>query len=160
MTTAAPSEVARLLPALQAYVVRKLGDGVRVQNLAVMEMGHAGLTFGFEVAGPAGEGFASLVLKLAPPGVRRLGNTDVYRQAPLLRALHVAGLPAPDVPFASADETELGTPFIMMQRLPGRPFLVWDPDPSFDRSPAPWPRSGCNARVCSPTCTALIGVGI
>ena len=29
----------------------------------------------------------SYVLKMAPVGVARRGNTDVYRQAPLLRAL-------------------------------------------------------------------------
>ena len=100
-----------------------------------MEMGHAGLSFGFEVTGPNGALRTSLILKLAPPWVRRQGNTDVYRQAPLLRALHAAGLPVPDVPFASASEVELGTPFIIMERLAGRPFLIWDPDPTFDRDP-------------------------
>jgi aminoglycoside phosphotransferase (APT) family kinase protein len=134
--SASPPDVSRLAPALQAYVATQFGAGARVQNFAVMEMGHAGLTFGFEVIGGDGKAQASLVLKLAPPGVRRFGNTDVYRQAPLLRALRAAGLPVPDVPFASAGEMELGTPFIMMQRLPGRPCIVWEPDASFDRAPA------------------------
>lgn len=125
----------RLTPALQSYVAAQFGPDARVHDLAVMEMGHAGLTFGFEVIGPDRGRLASLVLKLAPPGVRRLGNTDVYRQAPLLRALHAAGLPVPDVPFASAGEAELGTPFIMMERLAGRPFILWDPDPAFERTP-------------------------
>ncbi len=125
----------QLLPALQAYITGQFGAGARVQNLAVMEMGHAGLSFGFEVRGPNGALRTSLILKLAPPGVRRQGNTDVYRQAPLLRALHAAGLPVPDVPFASASEVELGTPFIIMERLAGKPFLVWGPDPAFDRHP-------------------------
>ncbi len=99
-----------------------------------MEAGHAGLTFGFDLIGPGPEQRRGLVLKLAPPGVRRSGNTDVYKQAPLLRALHAAGLPVPDVPYADAGESWFGTPFIMMERLPGLPFFVWQPDPSFDRS--------------------------
>ncbi len=136
MTSAQPIGVSLLSPPLQAYVGTQFGGDARVQNLAVMEMGHAGLTFGFEVIGAEGKCLASLILKLAPPGVRRLGNTDVYRQAPLLRALHAAGLPVPDVPFASASEAELGTPFIMMQRLAGRPFIIWEPEPAFDRAPA------------------------
>lgn len=129
-------DAAQLLPALQAYVTAQFCTDGWVRNLAIMETGHAGLSFGFEVIGADGALLASLVLKLAPPGVRRRGNTDVYRQAPLLRALHAAGLPVPDVPFASAGEAELGTPFIIMERLAGRPFLIWDPDPAFDRDPA------------------------
>ena len=78
------------------------------------------------------------VLKLAPSNVTRRGNTDVYRQAPLLRALHRAGLPVPAVPWASPDEALLGSPFIIMERLPGRVFLVWEPHGSFPR-----PRSFC-----------------
>ena len=111
-----------------------------------MEAGHAGLTFGFDLvgsgwqphrdAGPAPAQRRGLILKLAPPGVRRAGNTDVYRQTPLLRALHRAGLPVPDVPFASEDEAWFGTPFILMERLAGEPFFVWQPDAAFDRSDA------------------------
>ena len=65
-----------------------------------MEAGHAGLTFGFrrDRARRRADAAPRLVLKLSPPGVRRAGNTDVFHQAPLLRALHAAGLPVPDVP--------------------------------------------------------------
>ena len=107
----------------------------RVEDVRVMEAGHAGLTFGFELVEPARDRRRGLVLKLAPPGVRRSGNTDVYKQAPLLRALAACGLPVPDVPFADAGEAWFGTAFIVMERLPGVPFFVWEPDPSFDRSP-------------------------
>jgi aminoglycoside phosphotransferase (APT) family kinase protein len=136
LTDVVPLDASRLAPALQRVIAAKFGPDARVQTLAVMEKGHAGLTFGFDVCGAQGQCLSSLVLKLAPPGVRRLGNTDVYRQAPLLRALHAVGLPVPDVPFASAEETELGTPFIMMQRLAGQPFFIWEPDPSIDLAPA------------------------
>ncbi|HEY2559505.1 MAG TPA: phosphotransferase family protein [Caldimonas sp.] len=101
-----------------------------------MEAGHAGLTFGFDLVQAGTDQRRGLVLKLAPPGVRRSGNTDVCRQIPLLRALAAAGLPVPGVAHADAGEGWFGTPFIMMERLPGMPFFVWQPDPSFDRSSA------------------------
>jgi len=113
-----------------------VGAGSAVEGLRVMEAGHAGLTFGFDLVDHAAGRRRGLVLKLAPPGVRRSGNTDVYKQAPLLRALAAAGLAVPDVPYADAGEGWFGTPFIMMERLRGLPFFVWQPDPSFDLSPA------------------------
>lgn len=103
--------------------------GARLYEFGIMEDGHAGLTYGFTITDKAGE--RRYVLKVAPRGVRRSGNTDVFRQAPLLKALHRAGLPVPDVPFASPDDEELGSPYIVMERLPGRTFVIWDPDPAF-----------------------------
>jgi len=121
---------------LDRFVPAHYGSSAAVDGLQVMEAGHAGLTFGFRVLerGSA-RVLARLVLKLSPPGVRRAGNTDVFRQAPLLRALHAARLPVPDVPWAGADEAWFGTPFVMMTFLPGMPFFVWQPDARFDRSP-------------------------
>jgi aminoglycoside phosphotransferase (APT) family kinase protein len=130
-----PLDVESVARGLARFVTATCGAGSAVEGVRVMEAGHAGLTFGFDLVGPASDRRRGLVLKLAPPGVRRSGNTDVYKQAPLLRALAGAGLPAPDVPFADADEDWFGTPFIVMERLPGLPFFVWQPDPSFDRSP-------------------------
>ena len=132
----ATSENARLSSleeGLQRLVVREFGPEFRVSGLAEMIDGHAGLTFGFEVLDRAGRLVKPYVLKLAPVGVTRRGNTDVYRQAPLLRGLYAAGLPVPDVPFASPDEDLLGTPFIVMEKLPGRVFVAWEPDASFSR---------------------------
>ncbi len=121
---------------LDRFVHAHHGSSAVVDGLQVMEAGHAGLTFGFRVVERAnGHVLSRLVLKLSPPGVRRAGNTDVFRQAPLLRALHAAGLPVPDVPWAGDDETWFGTPFVMMSFLPGIPFFVWQPDARFDPSP-------------------------
>ena len=121
---------------LGRFVQAHYGPSAEVDGLEVMQAGHAGLTFGFCVIERAdARALARLVLKLSPPGVRRAGNTDVFRQAPLLRALHAAGLPVPDVPWAGDDETWFGTPFVMMEFLPGTPFFVWQPDRGFDRSP-------------------------
>jgi aminoglycoside phosphotransferase (APT) family kinase protein len=121
---------------LGRFVHAHYGASAAVDGLAAMEAGHAGLTFGFRVVASGDAGvLARLVLKLAPPGVRRAGNTDVFRQAPLLRALRRARLPVPDVPWAGADDAWFGTPFVMMEWLPGSPFFVWQPDARFDRSP-------------------------
>ena len=121
---------------LERFVHAHYGASAAVDGLAAMEAGHAGLTFGFRVVGRSDSRVrARLVLKLSPPGVRRAGNTDVYRQAPLLRALYGAGLPVPDVPWAGPDEAWFGTPFVMMEWLAGTPFFVWQPDARFDRSP-------------------------
>ena len=131
-----PLGIDSVAPRLARFVDAVCGAGSIAEGLCVMEAGHAGLTFGFDLVGPAPGSRRGLVLKLAPPGVRRSGNTDVYRQAPLLRALAGAGLPVPDVPYADAGEEWFGTPFIMMERLRGMPFFVWQPDPAWDRSDA------------------------
>ncbi len=121
---------------LQRMIAAERGADVRVTNFGVMEDGHAGLTFGFDVVDGAGTTLGSYVLKMAPAGVTRRGNTDVYRQAPLLRALKQFALPVPAIPWASPEDDQLGTPFIIMERMPGRVFLVWEPHDSFPRDPA------------------------
>ena len=131
-----PLDIETVGRGLARFVDSVCGAGTRAEGLRVMEAGHAGLTFGFDLVGPEPRRRRGLVLKLAPPGVRRSGNTDVYRQAPLLRGLAGAGLPVPEVPYADAGEDWFGTPFIMMERLAGLPFFVWHPDPAFDRSDA------------------------
>ncbi len=128
-------ETASLADRLAEFLRPQVGNDVRVRDLAPMEDGHAGLTFGFRLEHDGGE-TGRYVLRLAPAGVTRRGNTDVYRQAPLLRALHRAGLPVPAVPFACAEEAPLGAPFIVMERLPGRVFLIWEAEASFSRDPA------------------------
>lgn len=123
-TKADPDAAAKLTSALQRF----LSAHGAVENLRAMEDGHAGLTFGFELSGAGGQRHA-YILKKAPEGVPRSGSTDVYRQAPLLRALSRAGFPAPGIPWASGDEGALDAPFIIMERLPGRSVIVWDPSP-------------------------------
>lgn len=118
------------------FVIREFGPDCVPVNLADSD-GHAGLTFLFDVEARAtGRILARQVLKIPPAGVARRGNTDVYRQAPLLRALRAGGLPVPAVPFASEDEALFGVPYLVMERLPGRTFFVWDPHPQYARDPA------------------------
>jgi len=118
---------------LSAFVAAHYGIHAEVRDVAPMP-GHSGLTFGFEVwlDGARGD---SLVLRIPPRGVRRSGNTDVLRQAPLLRALKAAGLPVPAVQWADEDERWFGVPFLMMELLPGETCFPWDPQPA-------WPREG------------------
>lgn len=113
------------------FVHREFGASAEPVAVQPMLGGHAGLTFGFSVV-DRGETRGDYIIKLAPKGVRREGNTDVYRTAPLLQALYRARLPVPNVPFASPAEDEFGVPYVVMTRLPGREFFIWDPDPSFD----------------------------
>jgi len=120
---------------LAGFVREEMGPGLELAGLHDSD-GHAGLTWLFETRRRGEDDVAGrYVLKLAPKGVARRGNTDVYRQAPLLRALHAAGLPVPSVPFASEDERAFGVPYVVMDRMPGRVFFVWDPHPSFARTP-------------------------
>jgi aminoglycoside phosphotransferase (APT) family kinase protein len=117
---------------LEAYLRVRADDHVRVAALEPMTDGHAGLTYGFEMRS-AGACARPFVLKVAPPAGRRSGSTDLYRQAPLLRALHAGGQPVPAIPWAEAEDDVLGAPFLIMERLPGRTFIVWEPAPELVR---------------------------
>lgn len=127
-------ELADVRGGLEAFIHDECGSTARLDQLAESD-GHAGLTFLFDVAQTSGvrQGY---VIKLPPSGVKRSGNTDVYRQAPLLRALKQAGHPVPEVPWACDDNRWFDVPFIIMERLPGRTFFVWDPMPELAATPA------------------------
>jgi aminoglycoside phosphotransferase (APT) family kinase protein len=89
--------------------------------------GNAGLSFGFDVVvdGTAG-GRWPLVIRLAPPGVRRRGNTDVLRQVPLLRSLQDCGIPVAPVTWSTGDPQWFGTDVVIQQRLQARPLHMWE----------------------------------
>ncbi|MBL8651127.1 MAG: phosphotransferase family protein [Sphingopyxis sp.] len=125
MTAPNDEAACRLAAALQDY----LAENGTVRDVRIMPDGHAGTTFGFELARADG-GVGSYIFKKAPDGVPRRGSTDIFRQARLLRALHAAGLPVPDVPWAGPGDAPFGAPYIVMNRLPGRSLIVWDPAPS------------------------------
>jgi aminoglycoside phosphotransferase (APT) family kinase protein len=88
--------------------------------------GHAGLSFGFDVADNTGV-LDRLVMRMPPKGVRRAGNTDVLRQVPLLRALAAQGVPVAPVVWFDDDEQWFGVPFFMVRFLPGETFVVREP---------------------------------
>ncbi|MEC9345599.1 MAG: phosphotransferase family protein [Pseudomonadota bacterium] len=105
-----------------------------IRDFGPMADGHAGLSFGFRIV--QGERTVDdVVLRLAPKGVRRAGNTDVYRQAPLLRALHAAGVRVPPVVMAQESEDWFSVPFVMTRKLPGRTMIIWEPGDEFRTRP-------------------------
>jgi aminoglycoside phosphotransferase (APT) family kinase protein len=123
---------------LQRFFARpEVGEFI-VEDFAPMVDGHAGLTYGIDLRDKAGR-LSRHIMKLAPAGVRRSGSTDIFRQAPLLEILHHAGLPVPEICWASAGEEELGAPFVVMTRLPGRSYIIWEPDQSFAIAPESLP---------------------
>ena len=127
-------EIPVLTQQLQAFCLSQYGPDASVPQVEAMP-GHAVLSFGFSVmhekdGQPAHE---SLVMRLPPKGVRQSGNTDVLRQAPLLRALKKNGVPVPEVRWAGDDLRWFEVPYLMVERLPGRTFHVWEPDVSFNR---------------------------
>lgn len=123
-------QLAEVETGLRGFVQATFGTSAALLSLTESD-GHAGLTFLFTVR--HAERTQDYVIKLPPKGVRRHGNTDVLRQAPLLRALHADGLPVPDVPWAHDDNPWFEVPFIVMERLPGRTFFVWAPAPATPR---------------------------
>jgi aminoglycoside phosphotransferase (APT) family kinase protein len=128
-------ERAELQRRLEAFAGAHYGAGAAVRALRGFSGSHGGLTFGFEVWDAGSETrVEELVIRLAPVGVRRSGNTDVARQVPLLRTLKTHGFPVPAIRFAGEDDNWFPTAYVIFERLPGRAFIVWDPDPSFDRS--------------------------
>lgn len=115
------------------FLAGQLGCNVRLLAFEKMPDGHAGSTFGIELEMPEVSRCA-YVLKMAPAGVRRSGSTDIYRQVPLLLALQASGMPVPAIRWSSSGDEPLGAPFIIMECLPGRTFLIWDPHPDFAES--------------------------
>lgn len=123
---------------LRGFFARPEIGRYTVDNFAPMTDGHAGYTYGVDLRDQAGE-LSRYVLKLAPMAVRRSGSTDIFRQVALLAALHTVGLPVPEVCWSSAGEDELGAPFIVMSRLNGRSYIVWEPHQSFMSAAATLP---------------------
>jgi aminoglycoside phosphotransferase (APT) family kinase protein len=91
--------------------------------------GNAGLSFGFDLRSASG-GDRRLVVRFAPPGVARRGNTDVLRQVPLLDALRSARIPVPAVRWSTDDPRWFGTDAFMVDWVDGGPLHMWDPDMS------------------------------
>lgn len=133
-----PSETARvhavdtIAEQLTAFCIEHYGSDAVVRDVKPMP-GHAGLSFGFKVH--CGDRVCdAIVMRIPPKNVRRSGNTDVLRQAPLLRGLTEAGLPVPRVVWAGDDERWFGVPYLMVEQLSGETCFPWDPQPVWDRT--------------------------
>jgi aminoglycoside phosphotransferase (APT) family kinase protein len=82
--------------------------------------GNSGISFGFAVVVGSGP-TQSFVVRLAPPGVRRRGNTDVLRQVPLLRVLHEHSVPIAPVRWWTDDPDWFGTDALVQEYVPALP---------------------------------------
>lgn len=80
--------------------------------------GNSGLSFGFSVRSSTGDVIRRLVIRLAPPNVRRQGNTDVLRQVPLLQALEASGVPTAELIWSTSETRWFGTDAIVQELLP------------------------------------------
>lgn len=132
VTSSRVDDVTTITSRLAAFVTAHYGEGAEVRRVRPMP-GHAGLSFGFDVV-VQGEVRQSVVMRVPPKGVRRSGNTDVLRQAPLLRALHAEGLPVARVLWAGEDEQWFGVPYLMVEHLAGETCFPWDPPPVWERT--------------------------
>jgi aminoglycoside phosphotransferase (APT) family kinase protein len=110
------------------------GSGVEVHQLSPMP-GNSGLSFGFDVLNRHGDAEESVVLRLAPPGVRRSGNTDVLRQVQLLKALEKADIPVAPLLWWSPDESWFGTDAIAQRRVRALPLHMHDREMGVDPGP-------------------------
>ncbi len=107
---------------LTTWAQAHYGRGAIIEQLRSMP-GHAGISFGFDVLY---EGVRDpLVVRVAPQGVRRSGNTDVLRQVPVLRAAAAEGVPVAEVRWWSADERWFNAPYLMVRRLSGGSIDCW-----------------------------------
>jgi len=108
---------------LEAWGLQRFGQAARLKAVQPMP-GNAGLSFGFTVETGGGE--TAFVIRLAPPGVRKRGNTDVLRQVPLLQALVSAGIPVAPVVWSTDDPAWFGTDAVIQDWVPGRPLHMYD----------------------------------
>lgn len=109
---------------LTRWALDRYGPGATVDNVAPMP-GHAGLSFGFDVRADGAE-VERLVVRVAPAGLARKGPADVLHQVPILRVAHDHGIPVPTVRAWGEDEGWFGSPYFVVERLPGSSLDVWE----------------------------------
>ena len=127
---------------LAAAIERRFGSDYTVVSLDLSEVSSEVLDVSRPIAialAPIGGGdFSALdLVGVHEPGARRIavvrvGDTSVAQA--LSQALTLGQVDYyVGQPWASPEEDALGTPFIVMERLPGRVFVVWEPHSSFSR---------------------------
>lgn len=109
---------------LSRWAIDRYGPGTTVANVAPMP-GHAGLSFGLDVCVDGAE-IERLVIRVAPPGLQRKGPADVLHQVPVLRAAQKHGIPVPAVRAWGEDERWFGSPYFVVERLPGSSLNAWE----------------------------------
>jgi aminoglycoside phosphotransferase (APT) family kinase protein len=108
---------------IQAFA-RATIDPTAVVRQAWPMPGNSGLSFGADV--DIGQTVIPLVVRLAPPGVRKRGNTDVVRVVPLLQALAAKGVPVAAIRWWMVDAHQFGTDAVIQDRLDALPLHMSD----------------------------------
>jgi aminoglycoside phosphotransferase (APT) family kinase protein len=110
-----PSPVPAPVPGQPGSIRGDLAEaiGEEVMDVRPIPEGHSGFTYWVDLAG------RRTVLRLPPPGARITGPADIPRQARLLRALHEAGVPVPEVLAMSDEPVVDGRPFYLTEKVEG-----------------------------------------
>jgi aminoglycoside phosphotransferase (APT) family kinase protein len=129
---------------LERFCQHRWSGDLRVRDVRRLD-GHGGETFAFVLHGPAGD--RGLVARLAPPGVRRRGNTDVLRQVPLFEALETTDVPIARMVAHTGDERWFGTDAVVHELVAGGPLHLFDARQSVasDADTAPFVRHAVEA---------------
>jgi aminoglycoside phosphotransferase (APT) family kinase protein len=120
----APLSREELASRLAEFVAGSAGaprEAVRIEGLRPLAGGASRELWALDLELACGRGAPDrrleLVLRRDPPG--RTGEGDRGLEARLLRAAEAAGVPVPRVHFACDDPGWLGSPFYLMERVPG-----------------------------------------
>lgn len=100
---------------LTRWAAAQYGPGATVDRVAPISR-HRG-SLGFDVR--TGTTCERLVIGVTPAEVPRGAPGDVLHKVPVLRAAALSGVPVPTVRWWSDDEHWFGSPFIVVERLPG-----------------------------------------
>src|SRR5712692_5018209 len=101
---------------LNVLVRTKTGDaGARAYSLETLP-GHAGFSYSFVLersdgGAPAGK----LVVRLAPPGVKIAGPSDIMRQARIMASLADTPVPVPHVYWYGDEPEFFGRPYFLVE---------------------------------------------
>ncbi|MBU8818749.1 phosphotransferase family protein [Mycolicibacterium goodii] len=107
------------LPHAMQAVVRKRLQGARdarITNWTASTAGFSTETYLFDVEGLDGGETAGLVFR-RPPEYQILPGYDLRRQYLVMRRLAASPIPVPTVRWIDADGAELGTPYLVMDRI-------------------------------------------
>lgn len=111
---------------LQAYLAEKHGlKGCRSPTIKVFKHGQSNPTYYVSYAG------RDLVLRKKPPGKLLPSAHAVEREYCVMRAMESAGVPVPPLYLLCEDPDVVGTPFYLMDYVPGRLFK----NPSLEELP-------------------------
>jgi aminoglycoside phosphotransferase (APT) family kinase protein len=120
--TPAFENIARLRDRLGGYLSERAGAPIVVERLTKFPAGFSWLTFGVALRGFPGA--TEVILRVGPP----YGLFAPYSAMPefeSLSALASSGIPAPRVYLASDDESILGAPFFLSEKVEGETPLPW-----------------------------------